>query len=329
VGGVPGDYSREWATVNGGAGSWIELDWGSAYQVSQVILYDRPNSDDQITGATLTFSDGSIVTVGALNNNGAGVTVNFAPVLTNSVRVTVTSVSGTTLNIGLAELEVYGVSQTSGSNISPTFVGGTTTLAVNMNSAAVSLKPNLHVSDTDSGQTETWSQGIVPAHGDLVFSGATAGSGSADITPGGTITYQPAAGYSGSDSFSVQVSDGSAMATRTFVVNVVAANTAPTFVGGTTTLSVTRNSAAVSLKPNLHVSDIDTGQTETWSQNVPPAHGMLVFSGATAKSGSTNITPGGTITYKPATGYRGSDSFTVQVRDGVATATRSFTVTVK
>ncbi|MGZ5075404.1 MAG: DUF7402 domain-containing protein [Methylobacter sp.] len=109
VGGVPGDYSREWATVGGHAGSWLQLNWGSNRQISKVVLYDRPNSDDQITSATLTFSNGSRITVGALNNNGAGVTVNFAPVITNSVRVTATTVSGTTLNIGLAELEVYGI----------------------------------------------------------------------------------------------------------------------------------------------------------------------------------------------------------------------------
>ncbi|MGZ4956220.1 MAG: Ig-like domain-containing protein, partial [Methylobacter sp.] len=194
--------------------------------------------------------------------------------------------------------------------------------------SAVSLKPNLSVSDTDTGQTETWSQSVAPAHGTLVFSGATASSGSANITPGGTITYRPATGYSGSDSFTVQVSDGVATATRTFAVTVTA-NTAPTFVGGTTALTVSMNSSAVSLKPNLSVSDTDTGQTETWSQSVAPAHGTLVFSGATASSGSTNVTPGGTITYRPATGYSGSDSFTVQVSDGVAIAIRTFTVTVQ
>ena len=218
-------------------------------------------------------------------------------------------------------------------NTTPTFVGGTTPipLTVAQDSPALDLKPNLHVSDTDTGQTETWSQSVAPTHGTLVFTGATASSGSADITPGGTITYRPTSGYSGSDSFTVQVNDGIATTTRAFTVTITATptNTAPTFVGGTTTLAVVRNSSAVSLKPNLHVSDIDIGQTETWSRNVAPAHGTLNFSGATASSGGTDITPGGTITYKPTKKYTGPDSFKVQVSDGVASAIRTFTVTVQ
>ena len=212
-------------------------------------------------------------------------------------------------------------------NTAPTFVGGTTTLQMNTNSSALDLKPNLHVSDTDTGQTETWSQSVGPIHGTLVVTGATAASGSANIAPGGTLTYQPEAGYSGSDSFTVQVGDGTATAARTFAVTVLP-NTAPAFVGGTTTLQVNTNSSALDLKANLHVSDTDTGQTETWSQSVAPLHGTLVVTGATASSGSANITPSGTITYQPAAGYSGSDSFTVQVGDGAATAIRTFSITV-
>ena len=118
IDGYPGDYTKEWATVGQDAGAWIQLNWGAAYQVSRVVLYDRPNPNDQITSATLTFSDGSTVTVGSLDNAGSGNTFNVGPYITNSLKVTVLTVSGSTQNIGLSELQVYATSPTSG-NLAP------------------------------------------------------------------------------------------------------------------------------------------------------------------------------------------------------------------
>ncbi|MBF0098014.1 MAG: DUF4347 domain-containing protein [Magnetococcales bacterium] len=109
---------------------------------------------------------------------------------------------------------------------------------------------------------------------------------------------------------------------------VASSNTAPTFAGATTTLSISQNASATDIKSLLHVSDSDSSQTETWSQSAAPSHGTLSFASATASSGSTDITPGGTITYTPTAGYAGSDSFTVQVSDGTDTATRTITVSV-
>ncbi len=107
-------------------------------------------------------------------------------------------------------------------------------------------------------------------------------------------------------------------------------NTVPTFVGATVSLTVSQDAAATNVKDLLHASDLDSSQTLTWSQATggAPSHGTLNFSGSTANSGSTDITPGGTITYTPTGGYSGSDSFTVQVSDGTASATRTINVTV-
>ena len=110
IDGYPGDYTREWATVGQKAGAWLKLAWSAPYTVSSVILYDRPNLNDNITSATLTFSDGSSVPVGPLNNNGTGVTVNFPAKVTTSITMAVTAVSSTTSNVGLAEIQVYGTS---------------------------------------------------------------------------------------------------------------------------------------------------------------------------------------------------------------------------
>jgi len=108
VDGWPGDSTREWATNGERAGAWIRLSWSTPYVVDRVVLYDRPNSSDRVTGGTLTFSDGTTVSVTSLSNNGAAKTVTFTSRSVTSVTFTVTSVSATTQNVGLAEIEVYG-----------------------------------------------------------------------------------------------------------------------------------------------------------------------------------------------------------------------------
>jgi hypothetical protein len=108
VAGYPGDYTKEWATVGGGAGSWLKLTWSSAETIRRIVLYDRPNLDDQITGGNIQFSDGSSITIDALNNNGTatGFALTAAKTITN-IQLNITSVSASTLNIGLAEIQVY------------------------------------------------------------------------------------------------------------------------------------------------------------------------------------------------------------------------------
>ncbi len=72
----PGDYTKEWATNGGGAGSWLKLTWSSPVTLATIVLFDRPNLNDQITSATLTFSNGTQIPVGALPNDGSALTVN-------------------------------------------------------------------------------------------------------------------------------------------------------------------------------------------------------------------------------------------------------------
>jgi uncharacterized repeat protein (TIGR02543 family) len=106
--GYPGDYTKEWATINQGAGAWFNLVWSTPYSVSQVVLYDRPNLNDNITGATLAFSDGSSIAVGPLNNDGTATTYTFPAKVTTSLRMTVTGVSSSTGAVGLSEIQVFG-----------------------------------------------------------------------------------------------------------------------------------------------------------------------------------------------------------------------------
>ena len=72
------------------------------------MLYDRPNLNDQITGGNIQFSDGSSITISALNNDGSATTFTFATKTITSLTLNITSVSPSTGNVGLAEIQVYG-----------------------------------------------------------------------------------------------------------------------------------------------------------------------------------------------------------------------------
>jgi LmbE family N-acetylglucosaminyl deacetylase len=107
IGGYPGDYTVEWATNGGGAGSWLKLTWSSPQTFDTIVLYDRPNSSDQITAGNIQFSDGSSIPVPALANDGSGVTLTFAAKTVTSLQLNITAVSASTQNIGLSEIQVY------------------------------------------------------------------------------------------------------------------------------------------------------------------------------------------------------------------------------
>jgi len=114
VDGWPGDYTKEWASLNESNGAWLQLNFSQSYSVDKVVLYDRPNTSTQVLGAQLTFSSGSAVNVGTLNNAGAGLTVTFSARTITWIRFTVTNSADT--NLGLAEMEVWQASSAPSQN---------------------------------------------------------------------------------------------------------------------------------------------------------------------------------------------------------------------
>ena len=107
IGGYPGNSSAEWATNGGRAGSWLKLTWASAQTFDTIVLYDRPNLSDQITGGNITFSDGSSINVGTLPNDGSTYTLTFPAKTVTTLQLNITSVSASTQNVGLSEIQVY------------------------------------------------------------------------------------------------------------------------------------------------------------------------------------------------------------------------------
>ena len=100
----------------------------------------------------------------------------------------------------------------------PSFVPGGASQGASQNGTPIDITGLLHVSDPDAGETLTWSLSGT-ARGNVHFSNPSTGAGGTDIAPG-TVTYTPAAGFAGRDTFTIQVSDGTNSSTKTITVDV-------------------------------------------------------------------------------------------------------------
>jgi len=95
--------------------------------------------------------------------------------------------------------------------------GATQTISVCENSTN-SVDTLLSIIDTVSGQTDTWSTFADPANGTLVASYTTTSDSGVNVPSG--LSYVPNTGYSGMDSFKVQVTNGTVIDYTTVYVTV-------------------------------------------------------------------------------------------------------------
>jgi hypothetical protein len=160
------------------------------------------------------------------------------------------------------------------------------------------LAITLTASDVDN-PTLTYSVGTGPTHGNL--------TGTAP-----NLSYQPAAEYSGPDSFTFTANDGAVDSNvATVTITVTEVNDAPSADDNAVT---TPEDMAVAI--TLTANDIDSA-TLTYSVGAGPTHGTL--------SGTVP-----NLSYQPAADYNGLDSFTFTANDGAAdsnVATVTITVT--
>nr|WP_244999149.1 LamG-like jellyroll fold domain-containing protein [Paenibacillus aceris] len=99
-GGQPG--VGEWAS-NGEQNPWIQVNWPTNQTINKITFYDRANSSDWAQGGTLTFSDGSTLTVSGIPNDGSGYSVYFPARKVTWVKFQISGNSGG--NNGLSEME--------------------------------------------------------------------------------------------------------------------------------------------------------------------------------------------------------------------------------
>lgn len=176
----------------------------------------------------------------------------------------------------------------------------------------VTITPVVAATDADATADGTL---VVPAD-QGVLEGATGtdlevtdntdpGHGTVEVGKDGSYTYTPEPGYSGGDTFDVTITDGSGNTTTgtvTITVAPKAVDDAVTTTADTPVdVSVLRNDKGTALR---------------------------VTGTGSAANGSVRATAAG-VTYTPAAGWSGTDTFTYTVTDGTgSTATATVTVTV-
>ena len=117
----------------------------------------------------------------------------------------------------------------------------------------------------------------------------------------GSIRYAPRANFSGTDTFTYQVSDGNTLSNlATVTLNVAAVNDLPQ---PQPDLAQTAEDTAISF--DVRNNDVDAdGDVLTVQIVVSPAHGSVA------------VNADGTVTYTPAANYFGADSFSYLAADG-------------
>jgi hypothetical protein len=129
-------------------------------------------------------------------------------------------------------------------------------------------------------------------------------NGTATADPSGTITYTPAPGFSGLDSFNYTVSDGlGGTASATVVVEV-------TFVDEGNTPPQASDDAATTPEDSGVAVEVLANDTD------PDGDQLSVSSVGSPQNGTATADPSGTISYTPAPDFSGPDGFTYTVSDG-------------
>jgi VCBS repeat-containing protein len=135
-------------------------------------------------------------------------------------------------------------------------------------------------------------------------------NGALGLNANGSFIYTPAAGFSGSDSFTYRAddyADQSAPATVTINVLLAGDNVPPVAVSDAYTA---RQDTALEIPaPGVLDNDLDVdGDTLAAVVESQPAHGALT------------LKANGSFTYTPAAGYTGNDSFSYRANDGKASS---------
>lgn len=197
--------------------------------------------------------------------------------------------------------------------------GGTAPATVYLNVAPVNDPPVANADTATVAEDGTVTIPVAandndPDGGTLTLVSATQGAhGTVTVLADNQVSYQPAANYAGPDTFTYAVRDPASLtATGTVSVTVTPVNDPPVANADS---AATDEDTPVAVPVLANDADVDGG--------------ALSVSNVTQGSNGVVTTDGATVTYTPAAGFSGADSFTYNVSDGNGgTSTALVTISV-
>ena len=297
----PGDYTREWATLGQLAGAWINLAWPSPVTVSQVILDDRPNLEDNVTYGTLSFSDGS--TGGGWDFAEQRRSTHFSARTVTSMKFTITGAAG--YNIGLAGVAVSASPATAVSTVS---LNPTTAAGGSSSAGAVALNG---VAPT-GGAVVTLSSSNGAAQVPASISSFTAGQSIASFTVTTTAV-------SSSTSLSITASYSGNTASANLTISPATVNVATLTLNPATVVSGNSVTGTVTLASAAPAGGASVALSSDTSTTMVPAN-VVVPSGQTSATFTvTTSVPAAPVT-ATLTAKIASSSQTATLRQEIAVA---------
>ncbi|HKO56666.1 MAG TPA: Ig-like domain-containing protein [Thermoanaerobaculia bacterium] len=152
-----------------------------------------------------------------------------------------------------------------------------------------------------------------PAHGALV------------LAADGSFTYTPAAGYSGSDSFTYQASDGVSTSANTGVASITILSPAS---ANADSYSGAMNLPRVVPAPGVLGNDPSGSQILSYGAATGREQTTIGALTATAQGGSVALNADGGFQYNPPAGYAGIDTFRYVVGNSVSSTAAVVTMTL-
>jgi gliding motility-associated-like protein len=237
------------------------------------VTFSEPVKNISTTGFALSgTASGNIVSVSASTGSTVDVTVNVLS-SPGTLRLDVTGsglikdLPGNPLASPFTGGEDYTI------NNAPSFISSASQ-AVCMNTA-LNISNGISASDADNGQTLTWNLIAPPTNGTVTGLPVSAPSTGSTVIPS-SGSYQPSNGFSGTDAFTVEVSDGISSDTLNFTITVVkpvvdfSINTAIQCLGGNSfvfTNNSTVNSGTLSYNWDFNDGNtlVSTNATHSYS----------------------------------------------------------------